>query len=1239
MLGPFRIRNLGRPTSPANRASYAPASRRGAPDAIVAVTETEYDTNVMKNPESKLRYLDEDDGEVVTVGTSLELSQRLSEPVPKFARTMLQDHMIARGDNTANALLPALPNTHVFEIDRQGDSTRIWGEIEERTRQYRLSEALSQPERVSNGMFPMGSSNDHLMNAQFSIKSMLSVDDMTQKPHTQDHSQPSSRRSHDSVSNVHNRSKEAAGVWFNTSDCVRQTEKKPENVASLKKASPVGDPCETQEDERIRYFKASNPPQLLHERNEHNNTPARHTSMRVSDVLNEDAEPKEMCEETAPLLENFREGNLTAEGRRQAMEAGKRLRCRVHPVLQAGSNGSSRSQKFHNDRWAMYGAAVHTSEAPSQPLKGSSNVEPIASVTPIIQAPLNSGVAVPPLEGSLLHAFRTELAKISQPGKQIPTERSLPDNSLSSSQATVRVMPRSRPSPSGSDLEYLTRNLVLQTIISVGSNVETLKSQLQSHVLDILPEHMDRPRNTPIKYHLRNACSDFTTSVDAATASLAVEPSMEDLAGKTTGDASYPTLPSAIRGLQSMTYAIDTLIQRLRMIEDSKERMVNQERPTSQKSSETDFVVCGVRQSQLASGQPLEPVSKQALGQGVQTRNAGPKVHHFEAEKEQVTRKSTGPSVRFKDTEAQFAEPQTVHADARVLEDRREEPSISYRHVPSPMSWEGVDQSRGRQPLKHSQSFSSGLPYEYVVPPPQGDFQYERRPIPEPEIHRGSRSRSRSPAAKITRTAPEYRAPTPPSTHSRQQPLRQSGLPVRHHHRPDSGNAALRHTRNALRHFGSTNALNHDHKSFGYRPLPQQRPLDLPGTGSARNTLMLPSDHQYAIHSRQAHGIEDKNRLVTAAFLRHAKSLSSIRKPPAPLKLGEFRARARESWEAHQAPPRPMTEPSDDQGSKAKALLTASSAVKGGLPNSARPSSPLVATRFPTLEQFESTNRIIAPQFPPLPSMEPLVPLRPNQSHRDAEAKVSPILLTGFTNVHEDTPSNLNGDSPHQSISQVEKTESSGDFFRRMTGLVEAPKIPASPISPVRLGPAAPGARLARPFDPHAETATIHRHQLLEGVRRSATVAGLHDRYTTTNRRPYSAYFDGNGRVEWDAFIKGNQSAGAPARLQREDATATMPNLPGQPRQPMTRSELRSPQRRKTVHNGASTPVHHDPSTVSSVQSCVQQLQDLGFGDHENGGARRLVVYAQAANGNLGDAIDMIDEEMRAYEERKAKGC
>ena len=71
------------------------------------------------------------------------------------------------------------------------------------------------------------------------------------------------------------------------------------------------------QDQRLHYFTATNPPQLAHEKSDKTDKPAHHTSMRVSDVLNDENEAKEVCEEAAPLLESSSEGNLTAEGKRQ----------------------------------------------------------------------------------------------------------------------------------------------------------------------------------------------------------------------------------------------------------------------------------------------------------------------------------------------------------------------------------------------------------------------------------------------------------------------------------------------------------------------------------------------------------------------------------------------------------------------------------------------------------------------------------------------------------------------------------------------------------------------------------------------------------------------------------------------------------------------------------------------------------------------------------------------------------
>ena len=65
--------------------------------------------------------------------------------------------------------------------------------------------------------------------------------------------------------------------------------------------------------------------------------------------------------------------------------------------------------------------------------------------------------------------------------------------------------------------------------------------------------------------------------------------------------------------------------------------------------------------------------------------------------------------------------------------------------------------------------------------------------------------------------------------------------------------------------------------------------------------------------------------------------------------------------------------------------------VSGSANESSNEKSSQAAARFPTLEQFESRNNTNAPQFPPLPSMEPLVPLRANAGNNERSESVSEL--------------------------------------------------------------------------------------------------------------------------------------------------------------------------------------------------------------------------------------------------------
>ncbi|MCJ1405587.1 hypothetical protein MMC11_008815 [Xylographa trunciseda] len=1519
MLGPFRIRNLRRSTSPPNRASYAAATRRGSLDTLVSIKGPEYDYTVLMNPESKLKYLDEDDGEMVTVGTSFELSQRLDEPVPKFQKARSDNKTaLGNGDDSFNTSSSISQPTHVFEIDRRGDAVKIWEEIEERSRQLRASLASTSPvfsaiafasasgtptdqritqqahvtdlkfQTLHNGhetqsaatypqrddrqqnMDEFDGEENQLHQIEDEYTTLSSARHSTEEEHAED---DEIRATEDGLANLASHSRQLYQHERGPADCEQRLQepsipkreagevrKEEETLKELEAISshenmnashltiparlslngaladiclspncamslvdsaflqkylpgcPIMDmkpvqlrgigetihsssqfavfdlyiPCNgnkiakmsrgarvvknltvqvlvgmdimapegitidlsnrlatiascenlqvplsinrnsqkgigslTQKiesfhgldphsylnwptsveacrycrrrkirghgaqtssdgrcgrgfekecefiskhgqawyppqmhheasgklpyqslytpapphDPRLYYFTASNPPQLAHEKSEEADKPAHHTSMRLSDVLNDENEAKEVCEETAPLLESFSEGNLTAEGKRQAMEAGKRLRLRSNPAFQMAWTGGLRPQQTKTNRWAQYGSTEIGNMAATRSSSAAPVTELAQPASPLLVSPIANTQSVSETEGSLLQAFRTELSKISNPSKDIPLENEVTkENSCPCPEKSgIKKQPRSRANTSGPELEAFTRNLILQTIASIGSNVETLKAQLQHHVLDVIPEHMIRPRATPIKYHLRNACSDFKVSVDAAMEALAVEPSVEDNTTSPETLQLHPPLPTAIRSLQAMTYAFDTFSQRLRMIEDSKISLERNDRDLNVSPSTLGHVNIEEYGEHHASHTAIPSVamergSCEEDSNKAQISSSAPAIETREAP---IQRGPIGPSVRFLDTQATRHESSKDDSITHNITGHRYEPSIAYRHVPT---WSSLDPPRGRQSLQQPQMRTSVLLSKHSETALESELHYKRRSMPETERRRESRSRSRSPDACMAREMPAPRQTEGSLSQVQPRSWHHSNLPIRHHHLGwGAGRSILERQ----------STLIHDAMSSGYRPLPQQRSINRAAHVRFGTTSVHPPSDRSAPHALQYQTTEDRNRLVAAASLRHSKSLNAIRKPPAPLCFT-----ARKDVDMKPELSSTMRKPFDDP-KKAEMYALASPATENEAMSYPLPISPLVATRFPTLEQFEDSNRSRAPQFPPLPSMEPLIPVRVNADRMEVEAHASKSRVTDPVEPRADQK--LAAYQKERAQQQKAENESSGDFFRRMTGL-EAPSERRTETTRFSSGPL--GARLVKPFDPLAETATIHRHQLIDGVRRSATVGGLHDRYAAANRRPYSAYFDGNGRVEWDSFLEGHRNAraqdeekkqflGPKADLYRHDR-ASMRNLPhkeiiaqqteGSPSTVVGRTS-RVPAS-SIAREEASTPLHHDASTVSSVQWCVDQLKDLGFGKEEDGGARRLVVYAQAANGNLEDAMDMIDEERKAYEER-----
>ncbi|KAI9707669.1 MAG: hypothetical protein M1836_000630 [Candelina mexicana] len=278
--------------------------------------------------------------------------------------------------------------------------------------------------------------------------------------------------------------------------------------------------------------------------------------------------------------------------------------------------------------------------------------------------------------------------------------------------------------------------------------------------------------------------------------------------------------------------------------------------------------------------------------------------------------------------------------------------------------------------------------------------------------------------------------------------------------------------------------------------------------------------------------------------------------------------------------------------------------------------------RFPSLHQFEngpSTFRY-SPPFPPLPSMNPLIPnrpincaIKPSQSNNSFSPQVS-------LESNDDRPQDYSLSAPgppsealythnasvHLPSHSIErgnefKPDGSGTFAGMKT----------LPVRPAGLGPPEPGARLARPFDPLdplAESVTLHRNRLIQGVRRSATERHAQPDHLSLNRSSYPRYYDAR-RFSLQEPRRASKVTEAP-RTNANTSTTRLVDF---------------------------ADLHEDTTTVGKVQECVEQLKVLGFGTEDDGGVGRLVIYAQAADGDLEAAMEIIEEERKAYQQNASR--
>ena len=251
-------------------------------------------------------------------------------------------------------------------------------------------------------------------------------------------------------------------------------------------------------------------------------------------------------------------------------------------------------------------------------------------------------------------------------------------------------------------------------------------------------------------------------------------------------------------------------------------------------------------------------------------------------------------------------------------------------------------------------------------------------------------------------------------------------------------------------------------------------------------------------------------------------------------------------------------------------------------------------------------------RFPPLPTMEPLVPSRNHTSFATQEV-LGLYAQQSLSNLHpmeatlksqEMNPSlpaapcrsQGTNDQPHT----AREAESSGEFFNRMTGRSTEDATHES-ITCSQNDPSCSGS--IEDLRPNANSGELSKKLNSSSRPQSASGSGSNDDRTTC----HNSFRPASPREETQVIESGSFATEARA-LHSEDV---------------------SPAQRKSTL-GLLTDMdlavdHSDPATAGKVQVCAEQLKALGFCGHDENGMRRLIVYAQAADGDLSNAIDMID--------------
>lgn len=281
-------------------------------------------------------------------------------------------------------------------------------------------------------------------------------------------------------------------------------------------------------------------------------------------------------------------------------------------------------------------------------------------------------------------------------------------------------------------------------------------------------------------------------------------------------------------------------------------------------------------------------------------------------------------------------------------------------------------------------------------------------------------------------------------------------------------------------------------------------------------------------------------------------------------------------------------------------------------------------TRFPPLSQLEA--RLFGRQHP-----KPITtsPQHPPVSYRKPEACES-VGLDKHLSLGSNASIKLPGSWP-QETAETPKLDSF-DPTNRVEGGNNAARESRNILNRSNsLVAADPAARLSGPLNPDSERGRSGIENLLK---RSATErrANRPWGHVTTCRRPYRGLGDGivardpmRQEPSWETYLDHPRNFPKASPPQSTDVPPRHRNWPEMSHRTVPETNVRD------IMTGAPEPKDR---SKNKIDACVEHLKALGFHNDGEDGEQRLTVYACAVEGDLGDAIEMIEEERKVYEQR-----